>query len=208
MRVKVCGLTSYEDAALALDQGVDALGFNFYLRSPRYIDPVEARAIVRRLPPFTAAVGVFVNAGRPAEVAEIARHAGIRILQLHGDESVDYCRQLCDWTLIRAARVGADFLAGSLAGYPVQAFLLDAKDDVLFGGTGRTFDWSLAEEVQKLGPVILAGGLHAGNVGQAIRSVHPYGVDVCSGVESLPGRKDPTKLREFMREVRDVIRIT
>ncbi len=208
MRVKVCGLTNYEDAACALDQGADALGFNFYPRSPRYIDPIEARAIVRRLPPFTAAVGVFVNAGRPAEVVEIAHLTGIRILQLHGDESADYCRQLCDWTLIRAVRVGADFVASSLAGYPAQAFLLDAKDDVHFGGTGRTFDWGLAEEVKRLGPVILAGGLHAGNVGLAIRCARPYGVDVCSGVESVPGRKDPAKLREFMREVRDVIRIT
>jgi len=205
MRVKVCGLTSYEDAALALDQGVDALGFNCYPRSPRYITPPEVRAIVRRLPPFAAAVGLFVNVGNPAELAETARCAGVHILQLHGDESPDYCRQLSGWILIKAIRIGKSLAQESLADYPAQAFLLDAKDDVLFGGTGKTFDWSLAVGITKLRPIILAGGLHAGNVGDAIRAVQPYGVDVCSGVESKPGKKDPAKLREFMNEVRNVI---
>jgi phosphoribosylanthranilate isomerase len=149
-----------------------------------------------------------VNVGKPLEVAEIARCAGVQMLQLHGDESADYCRELSDWTLIKAVRIGKNFVPESLKGHPAQAFLLDVRDDVLFGGTGRTFDWSLAEGIKKLGPVILAGGLHAGNVGEAIRTVRPYGVDVCSGVEIGPGRKDPAKLREFMREVRNVIRIS
>ncbi len=208
MKVKVCGLTNYPDAAFALDEGVDALGFNFYPASPRYINPVEARSIIRRLPPFVSTIGLFVNGGSPAEVAGIARSAGVRILQLHGDESAEYCRQLADWTLIKAVRIGPGFVPDTLLHHPVQAFLLDAKDDVLFGGTGRTFDWSLAEGAKKLGPVILAGGLHAGNVGAAIRAVQPYAVDVCSGVERGPGRKDPGKLREFMKEVRNAIRIT
>lgn len=205
MKVKVCGITSYEDAVFALDEGVDALGFNFYPRSPRYIKPAEARAIACRLPPFTATVGLFVNVGSPGELAETARCAGVRILQLHGDESPEYCRQLSGWVLIKAVRIGPGFVQDPLAGYPVQAFLLDAKDDALFGGTGKTFDWSVAEGIKRLRPVILAGGLHAGNVGGAIRAVQPYGVDVCSGVESEPGRKDPAKLREFMNEVRNVL---
>ncbi len=204
MKVKVCGLTTYEDAALALDEGVDALGFNFYPRSPRHIGLSEAREIVRRLPPFAATVGIFVNVERPAEVDEAGRSAGVRILQLHGDEPPDYCRGLDRWTVIKAVRVGRDFKAEDLSAYDVQAFLLDARNDVLFGGTGRNFDWSLAGGIGTLRPVILAGGLHAGNVGEAIRTVRPYAVDVCSGVESEPGRKDPAKLREFMQEVRNV----
>jgi len=205
MRVKVCGLTSYEDAVLALDQDVDALGFNFFPRSPRYIRPEEARAIIRRLPPFTTTVGLFVNVSNPAELAESARYAGVQVLQLHGDESPDYCRQLSDWILVKAIRIGQNLAPEPLADYPARAFLLDAKDDVFFGGTGRTFDWSLAEGIKKLRPIILAGGLHAANIGDAIRTVQPYGVDVCSGVESGPGKKDPAKLREFMNEVRNVI---
>ncbi|HYK92356.1 MAG TPA: phosphoribosylanthranilate isomerase [Acidobacteriota bacterium] len=206
VKVKVCGLTSYEDAALALAEGVDALGFNFYKRSPRYIKPAEARSIIRRLPPFTATVGVFVNVSDPAEVTETACVAGVQILQLHGDESPEYCRQLSDWTLIKAVRPGKDFTPASLTGYAAQAFLLDTKDDFLFGGTGKTSEWSLAAGIKRLAPIILAGGLHAGNVGEAIRTVLPYGVDVCSGVENSPGKKDSAKLREFMREVGNVIR--
>ncbi len=205
MKVKVCGLTSFEDASLALDQGVDVLGFNFYPRSPRYIAPTTARKIVRRLPPFALTVGLFVNESSPAVLAEAARCAGVQILQLHGDEPADYCRQLSEWTVIKAVRIGKGFSHESVADYPVQAFLLDAKDDVLFGGTGKTFDWRIAQTLRNLHPIILAGGLHAGNVGEAIRMVRPYGVDVCSGVESSPGRKDPARLKEFMDEVRNVI---
>ncbi len=203
MKVKVCGITNYEDAALALDLGVDALGFNFYPRSPRYLSPSEARSILRRLPPFTSTVGLFVNVGDPAELAVTARYAGVQILQLHGDESIDYCLRLSEWTLIKAVRICGRHSLENAAGYPVQALLLDAKDDALFGGTGRTFDWNLVGSIERLQPIILAGGLHAGNVAEAVRTVRPYGVDVCTGVESAPGRKDPVRLREFMNEVRN-----
>jgi phosphoribosylanthranilate isomerase len=203
MKVKVCGITSYEDAAMVLDQGVDALGFNFYPPSPRYIRPADARAIIRRLPPFVVIVGVFVNA-RLEEVREIAGVAGIQAIQLHGDESREYCRELSDLPLIKALRIGQDTVETQLDQYPVRAFLLDSKDDLLFGGTGKSFDWSRVGEITNIRPIILAGGLRPDNVRAAIRVVMPYGVDVCSGVESAPGKKDSAKLIEFMNEVRNV----
>ncbi len=128
------------------------------------------------------------------------------MLQLHGDESADYCRRLANHTVIKAVRIGKDLNIESLADYPVDAFLLDSRDDALYGGTGKTFDWEIAARIKKLRPVFLAGGLRAGNVGEAIRIVQPDAVDVCSGVESAPGRKDPAKLREFMNEVRNALR--
>jgi phosphoribosylanthranilate isomerase len=204
MRVKVCGITSYEDAVMALDQGVDALGFNFFPRSPRYISPLGARTIIQRLPPFVNSVGLFVNVPGQDEVFEIARAAGIQVLQLHGDESPEYCGRLSGWPLIKAVRIGKNRIEENLKAYPVQAFLLDSKDDILFGGTGKAFDWERALEVKKIRPVILAGGLRPDNVGEAIRAVMPYAVDVCSGVESMPGKKNRKKMEEFMNEVRNV----
>jgi phosphoribosylanthranilate isomerase len=206
VKVKVCGITSYEDAVLALDLGADALGFNFFPRSPRYISPEAARSIINRLPPFTAIVGLFVNVAEHRQLVDTARQAGIQILQLHGDESPEYCRKFLDWPLIKALRVGSSLIQERLEEYPVRAFLLDVKDDVLFGGTGRSFDWNLARGIRRIRPIILAGGLRADNVGEAIRIVEPHGVDVCSGVESKPGKKDALRLAEFMNEVRNVSR--
>ncbi len=203
MRVKICGVTTYRDAMLALDAGADALGFNFFSRSPRFIGPSEARSIIRRLPPLTVSVGVFVNVVKPAKVVAVARDAGVQVLQLHGDESPEYCRRLYAWPLIKALRLDTGPIKENLRRFPVQAFLLDAKDDVRFGGTGRTFDWALAESVRKFRPVILSGGLRPENVADAIRLVRPYGIDVCSGVETSPGKKDPAKLIAFMDEVRN-----
>ncbi len=203
MKVKICGITCYEDAAMALDLGVDALGFNFYPSSPRYIDPAAARSIIRRMPPFTTAVGLFVNVPEPGDVAETARLAGVQVIQLHGDESPDYCHRLADWTLIKAIRIGPDPLREDPDTYPVQAILLDVRDEGLFGGTGRSFDWSLARKIERTRPIILAGGLRPDNVREAIRAVWPYAVDVCSGVESVPGKKDAGKLTVFMNEVRN-----
>lgn len=204
MKVKVCGITNYEDALMALDEGVDALGFNFFPRSPRYIRPDEARTIIRRMPPFAVMVGLFVNVPEPREVAAAARAAGVNVIQLHGDENPDYCRMLEDWPLIKAVRIGEKGIPQGLDSYPVQAWLLDAKDDKLFGGTGRSFDWSLTRDLHRIRPVILAGGLRPDNVRAAIRAVAPYGVDVCSGVELSPGKKDPDRLRQFMEEVEHV----
>jgi phosphoribosylanthranilate isomerase len=203
MKVKVCGITSYADAEMALDQGVDAVGFNFFPSSPRYIRPEDARAIIRRLPPFAVAVGLFVNIPEIARVAEIARTAGVQVLQLHGDETPEYCRELSDWPLIKALRIGGSGIPENLEEYCVQSFLLDAREDTLFGGTGKSFDWRLAQGIQRQHPIILAGGLRPDNVREAMRIVEPYAVDVCSGVESAPGKKDPAKLIEFMNEVRN-----
>ncbi len=201
MRVKVCGITTWEDAAAAVNEGVDALGFNFYPPSPRYIDPACARRITSRLPPFIVSVGLFVNAPDPAELLQTARAAAVQVLQLHGDESPEFCRELTGWPLIKAIRIGTGPLPEGLEQYPVHAFLLDARDPDLFGGTGKNFEWGLAAQVHRLRPVILAGGLKAQNVGQAIRTVRPYAVDVCSGIERSPGKKDAAKLHAFMREV-------
>jgi len=201
MKVKVCGITNYEDAAMALDQGVDALGFNFYRRSPRYMDPAAVRAIIRRLPPFWISVGVFVNAARE-DLLEAARMAGIQVVQLHGNETPEYCRKISDWPLLKAIRVGAEPIRENLREYPVQVFLLDAQNESLFGGTGKSFDWRLAQDIDH--PVILAGGLRPDNVRKAIQTVKPYAVDVCSGVESSPGKKDAVLLAKFMDEVRNV----
>ena len=202
MKVKVCGITSYEDAAMALDAGVDAIGFNFFPSSPRYIAPENARLIIRRLPPLVVTVGLFVNEATPEDAAAKGLAAGVRVLQLHGDESSSYCHRLPDWPLIKAIRIGKAAIEDDLEAYPVQAFLLDSRDDVLFGGTGKPFDWSRAKEINSIRPVILAGGLKPDNVREAIRAVRPYAVDVCSGVETAPGKKDAGKLKEFMNEVR------
>jgi phosphoribosylanthranilate isomerase len=204
MKVKVCGITNYPDAAMALDCGVDALGFNFFPPSPRYIRPEEARSIIRRLPPLAITIGVFVNVASPDQVSVTARIAGVQVIQLHGDETPDYCRALGDWPLIKVLRVGSNGITENLEAYAVQGFLLDAKDDTLFGGAGKSFDWNFAKRIQRVRPIILAGGLRSGNVREAIRIVQPYGVDVCSGVESAPGKKDAGKLKEFMNEVRNV----
>ena len=206
MKVKICGITNYEDAAMAVDQGVVALGFNFFPKSRRYIDPEKARRIIRRLPPFVVTVGLFVNVAEPVQVSAVAGAAGVRVLQLHGDETPEYCSGLSEWTLIKALRIGKSGLQEDIEEFPVQAFLLDAKDDTLFGGTGKTFDWDLAKNIRRVRPIILAGGLTPENVCEAIRVVDPYAVDVCSGVESAPGKKSAQKVMEFMNEVRNVNR--
>ncbi len=204
MKVKVCGITSYDDAVMALDHGVDALGFNFFPPSPRYIRPEDAHAIILRLPPFAVTVGLFVNVARQDLVAETARNAGVHVIQLHGDESPEYCQKLADWPLVKALRIDESGIPENIEEYPVQAFLLDARDDALFGGTGKSFSWDLAKSIKHNRPIILAGGLKPDNVREAIRIVEPYGVDVCSGVEKAPGKKDAGKLSEFMNEVRNV----
>jgi phosphoribosylanthranilate isomerase len=203
-RVKVCGVTSYEDAIMCLDSGADALGFNFYRPSPRFIDPAAARAIIPRLPPLITTVGVFVNVEEPDDVAGAAQEAGIHVIQLHGDEAPDYCRKLSAWPLIKAVRMAEGTVQPDLQAYPVQAILLDSKDDFLFGGTGKAFDWAVIQNLACARPLILAGGLNPSNIARAIRAVKPYAVDVCSGVESSPGKKDAAKLRAFMNEVRNV----
>jgi len=202
--VKICGVTTLEDAHAAVEAGADALGFNFYRPSPRYIEPARAREIVGRLPAGTLAVGVFVNEEARA-VETIARESGVAAVQLHGDESPEFCASLAAGRVIKALRVGPDFTPERAAVYPAEAILLDAFIPSARGGTGHTFDWTLARLTrERVGRLILAGGLTTRNVAEAIRAVRPYGVDACSGIESGPGRKSVGLMREFVAAVRSV----
>ena len=197
VRVKVCGIGSLEEAQAALDLGADALGFNFWPPSPRYIAPQAAREVLRKLSPVVSVVGVFVNeeAGR---IANIASELALTAVQLHGDESPEFCAQLSSIKTIKAIRVGQDFELGVIKRYPVNMVLLDAKIKGSYGGTGQRFDWRIAIEAKELAPIILAGGLTSENVWDAITHVRPSAIDVCSGVEAEPGRKDLNRLRSFM----------
>jgi phosphoribosylanthranilate isomerase len=202
-RVKICGITNWPDAQRAIEAGCDAIGFNFYPRSPRYVTPRAAAAIRSRLPKEITAVGVFVNES-PVAVAELAGAIHLDYAQLHGEERPAAARAVARSTpVIKAFRVGPRFHAGRIAGYPAAAFLLDGASPRgrLRGGTGQTFDWTLARPAAQYGPIILAGGLTAANVAQAIRAAHPAAVDVASGVESAPGHKDLRKLRAFLDAV-------
>jgi phosphoribosylanthranilate isomerase len=201
--IKVCGITNPADALLSVEAGADALGFNFYRRSPRYIEPEKARAIIERLPVSVLSVGVFVNEGEPSEVARLADVAGVWAIQLHGDETPDYCRSLKDRYVIKALRAGADFSPDDVTEYETQAILLDAFSATTYGGTGRTVDWSLARRTRELtARLFLAGGLSPENIAEAIAAVSPYAVDACSGLESAPGRKDAARVRAFISAVR------
>ena len=205
-RIKVCGITRLEDALLSAELGADALGFNFYRPSPRYIEPAEARAIIAHLPPFVTAVGVYANEPEMDHVTAIAAEAGVGAIQLHGPQFPESVERSSGYPLIRAVAVAEDFKAESLSALQANAFLLDGFHPDLSGGTGRQFNWELAREAGRYGTIILAGGLNPGNVGRAIQEVHPYAVDVASGVESSPGKKDATLLRAFFAAVREADR--
>lgn len=202
VRVKICGITNWTDSRLAVKAGADALGFNFYRKSPRYIAPDEARTIAKRLPRRVFVVGVFVNA-RTEEVLRVARNVDLSALQLHGEESPEEVAYLSEsYPVIKAFRVGPRFKAERLAQYgSASAFLLDGFDRKRRGGTGKTFDWSVARAAKKYGAIIIAGGLNPENVARAIREAQPFGVDVCGGVESVVGKKDPRSLRALMEEI-------
>ena len=202
VRVKICGITTWPDALAACDAGASALGFNFYEKSPRAISPAAAWKIIRRLPPFVAPVGVFVN-WTPDAVLSLADALQLAAVQLHGDESPrDVAACAHRRRVIKAFRVGPGFSLARLRRYPgASAFLLDAPRAGQYGGTGQATDWSLAGQAARSRRIILAGGLTLENVAEAIRHVRPYAVDVASGVESRPGRKDPGKLRAFLAEV-------
>ncbi len=200
-RVKICGITRASDARLAVELGAAALGFNFYPPSPRAIEPAAARKIIAGLPPFVMAVGVFADEADAGHVEAIARRAGVAAVQLHGPRFPGALNQLDGFRLIRAIAVQGKAKVNHLAKLRADAFLLDAFDPELRGGTGKTFDWRFARAAKRYGTVILAGGLTPENVGRAIREVRPFAVDVASGVESSPGKKDPAKLRAFFRAV-------
>ena len=197
VRVKICGITNRDDALAAAAAGADALGFMFYEPSPRHLSLAVAAEIIRALPPFIAKVGVFVDA--PAEFVQRAiAECGLDTVQLHGDESPEYCRQFTVQT-IKAFRVRNEETLKQLPAYETSAWLLDSYVPGQPGGTGARFNWEVARAATRLGrPVILAGGLTPANVAAAVREVRPFGLDVSSGVESGPGRKDHAKVMEFI----------
>jgi phosphoribosylanthranilate isomerase len=203
IRVKICGVTSIADAEAACQAGADLIGLNFYEKSPRRVSEADAEKVRAVLPGTVQAVGIFVNVN-PSEVVQTCRLLRLDAAQLHGDESPEVVASVArDVRVFKALQVSPDFAVDSLRNYPAaSAFLLDAWQAGQYGGTGQTIDWSLARQVAAAHRIILAGGLNAENVGDAIRAVRPYGVDVASGVESKPGKKDHAKLREFIEKVR------
>ena len=204
--IKICGITNVDDALAAVTAGADALGFNFYKPSPRYVTPQIAREIIAKLPMSVLTVGVFVNEDSPASVLSIANEAGITALQLHGDESPDYCRELAkDRYVIKSLAVANDFDLETVSAYEVEAIMLDTKHFALRGGTGEVFDWSIAREVNSVVPkLFLAGGLSPDNIEEAIAIVRPYAVDACSALEDTPGRKNHDRMRDFVETARNV----
>lgn len=200
-RIKICGMTNREEVAHAVAEGVDALGFIFVKKSPRYIDPKDARDIISTIPPFIDAVGVFLD-DDPDVVNEIVQYCGLSVVQLHGNETPDYCSRF-HTRILKAFQVSREMTSKDLLPYEdvVSGFLLDTFHKDMAGGTGQTFDWSLLENFELHKPVILAGGLTADNVGEAIHKVQPFAVDVNSGIESGPGRKDPVLISRLVLEV-------
>jgi len=200
-RIKVCGMREMGEVAEVVAAGVDAVGFIFVAESPRYIDPDKVRKIVKTLPPFVDAVGVFVDQ-EAAEVNEIVQYCGLTKVQLHGAEPAAYCNDIQS-RVLKAFRVGPSFDSAELLPYSgeVSAFLLDTYHEKMAGGTGQTFDWSLLEKFPVDSPIVLAGGLNPDNVGEAIRRLQPFAVDFNSGVEVAPGRKDLAKVRLAVAQV-------
>ena len=199
VRIKICGITNKEDALAAAHLGADALGFVF-AASPRKVSAESAREIIKALPPFVKTVGVFVDED-PERVSSIAALCGLDILQLHGSESVDYCKSF-DRRVIKAVRMQSRDELKNLSKYVgvVDGLLLDTYVPNKLGGTGITFDWKLAVEARRYGRIILAGGLNPENVAAAIKMVKPYAVDASSGLERSPGVKDHEKVAQFIRE--------
>jgi len=201
VRIKICGITRYEDAKVAASIGADAVGFIFYAKSPRCITPEDAAHIIKQLPPFVSRVGVFVDEDIDRVIA-VARATGIDTVQLHGTESPRYCTKL-PLPVIKAFSIDSSTDLTLLEQYRVAGFLLDTWAAGRRGGTGRTFDWSIARSACiKYSRVILAGGLNPTNLEEALETVQPYGIDINSGVEIKPGIKNPRKMRDAVQIVR------
>ncbi|HTP64287.1 MAG TPA: phosphoribosylanthranilate isomerase [Geobacteraceae bacterium] len=200
VRVKICGITNIADALQAVASGADAIGLVFHEQSPRFVFPEQAATIVRALPPFVQAVGLFVNAELAFVNGTIDR-CRLDLAQLHGDEPPEYCDHV-NRRVIKAFRMKDISSLDPIKNYRVAGYLLDAHSPKVYGGTGTTFNWEIAKGAEKYGPVILAGGLTPDNVRLAVERVAPYAVDVSGGVEVTPGKKDPEKVREFIRRAR------
>lgn len=209
MFVKICGITNSEDALVAIDAGADALGFNFYPKSKRYLDPEKAIKLMEDIPPNVLKVGVFVNE-KETVIQNLCQYLSLDYLQFHGDETPYYCEQFATpyWKAFRLSR-GEIPLSGSeeltfelMKKYHCDFYLVDTFFQDAFGGTGMTGNWELAREAKKIGKIILAGGLTPDNVEMAIQAVHPDGVDVASGVEDRPGKKNHQKLELFIERAK------
>jgi phosphoribosylanthranilate isomerase len=202
MKIKICGITNIEDALFAAELGADALGFIFVKTSPRRIRPSAARKIIQELPPFVTPVGVVADAEHD-EILELIEETGVRCMQLHGNESP---KQLAKFPVpvYKSFRVDKEFNLETLQQYKGSAYLLDSHVDGTLGGTGKTFDWDIAVKAKAYGRIILAGGLNPENILDAIQMVQPYAVDVNSGVESAPGKKDRNKLERLFKTIRSL----
>ncbi len=196
-RVKVCGITEFEDARDAVLLGAAAIGLNFYEKSPRCIEASKAAQIIEQLPPFVTVVGIFVNHPDPQSLEDFALSLGLHAVQLHGNETPDYCSMIQRVKVIKAIRVDENFRVDVMRNYRAGTFLLDACSP----GTGQVFDWNRVYGANAFGSIIIAGGLTAGNVGEVVNKLHPFAVDVASGVESAPGKKDYDKMRRFIEAV-------
>ena len=202
VKVKICGITSVADGLAAAEAGADMIGLMLYEKSPRHVSLQTAAEIARALPPFVLRVGVFVNPTEELVLRAIA-DCGVTLLQFHGDEPPEFCTQFGMMSM-KAFRIRDAGSLAALPDYSTEAYLLDAYSADALGGTGAKFNWELAIEAKKLGrPIVLAGGLTPENVAEAVRQVQPFGVDVSSGVESSPGKKDPAKVRAFIASVRN-----
>jgi len=201
VRVKICGITNLDDAMAAVDFGADALGFVFFRESPRCIKHADAGKIIKKLPPFITTIGVFVDE-KPEQIEKIVTMTGIDVIQLHGNESPEWCN--LSRRMIKAIRVKSLESLDPLIHYKdrVSAFLLDTFTPDIFGGTGQIFNWDIATYAKQFGRIILAGGLTPDNVVKAVRRVQPYGVDVSSGVESEKGKKDHKKMKIFIEKAK------
>jgi phosphoribosylanthranilate isomerase len=200
-QIKICGITNIEDALAAASAGADALGFVFHPASPRYVTPGRVLEIIGSLPSAVCTVGVFVNLAA-AEVLQIAEICRLDLIQLHGGETSEYCRRFPRERVIKALSFRSEEEFATMADYPVRAFLVDAHDPVRYGGTGKTCDWNLACKAAARHPLILAGGLGTENILAALEAVKPLAVDISSGVEAAPGKKDHEKIRSVIAAVR------
>jgi len=205
VKIKICGITDAGDAAEAAGLGADMLGFVFYAKSKRYVAPAAVKKMAAALPPSVEKAGVFVDEDA-AEVSRIAEETGLSILQFHGSETPKYCRQFIGrFKVMKAFRVKTAKDLERVASFDTDLYLFDSYNEDLKGGTGRTFDWTILKAARISRPFLLSGGLNAENVAEAIRSVGPYGVDVSSGVEERPGKKDFGLMKTFIKNARSAI---
>jgi phosphoribosylanthranilate isomerase len=199
VKVKICGITNLQDAKNALSAGCDALGFVFYKKSPRYISPQKAKDIIKGLAKDITKIGVFVDAGE-WEIKEIAKSCGLNVLQFHGHESPQFCKKFKNYKIIKAFRIKDKIDLNQILQYQTFAYLFDAFVKSRPGGTGKSFNWGLFEDLEKIKrPIFLSGGLNARNVKKAVAAVRPAWVDASSSLEVRPGKKDPRKVKEFIR---------